>query len=212
MSDLRTLGLTGGIGSGKSSVCKLLADLGAEIFEADQVARGLMESSEEVRQAILHTFGNESYQRDGSLNRSWLAQLVFNDETCLSALNAIVHPQVGEAFVHMKNQRINGLLVHSAALIFEAGLEDSLDAICVVSAPHDVRIERVRARDGISEDEVRLRMKRQLNQNESERQADVVLVNAGNLAVLGTKSRKLYDLAMRGEVLSPESFKNFRRL
>ncbi len=212
MSGVRILGLTGGIGSGKSSICKHLMDLGASIFEADQVARNLMECSEKVREAVLQTFGTMSYQTDGSLNRPWLAHLVFNNEESLLKLNAIVHPQVGAAFERVRDQVKSGLLVHSAALIFEAGLEHSLDAICVVSAPEDERIARVRARDGVSEEDVRSRMNRQLTQEESERRADVVLVNAGSLTQLCNKTRRLYEIAMSGKVLSPHTFKRCRRL
>ena len=210
--DVRTLGVTGGIGSGKSIVCTYLEDLGATVFEADRVARDLMESSDQIREAVTQLFGRKSYKPDGPLNRPWLAVQVFNDEVRLAKLNAIVHPRVGEAFDRLKHQLPSGLLVHEAALIYEAGLGDRLDAICVVSAPKDVRIERVMARDGISAGEVRARMQRQLPQEETEGRADVVLVNAGDQAELRRKTQKLYELAMDQEVLSSESFRAFRRL
>ena len=210
--DVRTLGVTGGIGSGKSVVCAYLEDLGGTIFEADLVARDLMESSEQVREAVIRLFGRKSYKPDGQLNRPWLAAQVFNDEIRLAELNAIVHPRVAEAFDRLKHPLSSGLLIHEAALIYEAGLTDRLDAICVVSAPKEVRIERVMARDGISADEVRSRMQRQLPQEETERQADVVLVNAGDQAELRRKTKKLYELAMDQEVLSPENFRGFHQL
>ncbi|MCY3488678.1 MAG: dephospho-CoA kinase [Bacteroidetes bacterium] len=210
--DVRTLGVTGGIGSGKSAVCAYLEDLGATIFEADQVARDLMESSDHIREAVIESFGRNSYKPDGHLNRPWLAAQVFGDEVRLAELNAIVHPRVGEAFDHLKHQLQSGLLVHEAALIYEAGLGDRLDAVCVVSAPKDVRIKRVMVRDGISAGEVRARIQRQLPQEETEGRADVVLVNAGDQAELRRKTKKLYELAMDQETLSPENFRSFRRL
>lgn len=210
--DIRTLGVTGGIGSGKSKVCEYLEDMGATVFKADRVARDLMESSDQVREAVIESFGRKSYKPDGSLNRPWLAAQVFNDEIRLAELNAIVHPRVAEAFDRLKHPLSSGLLVHEAALIYEAGLADRLDAICVVSAPKEVRIDRVMARDGISADEVRSRIQRQLPQEETERQADVVLVNAGDQAELRRKTKKLYELAMEQDVLSPENFRSFRRL
>ncbi len=210
--DVRTLGVTGGIGSGKSAVCAYLEDLGATIFEADQVARDLMESSDHIREAVIESFGRNSYKPDGHLNRPWLAAQVFGDEVRLAELNAIVHPRVGEAFDRLKNQLRSGLLVHEAALIYEAGFGGRLDAICVVSAPKDVRIKRVMVRDGISAGEVRARMQRQLPQEETEGRADVVLVNAGDQAELRRKTKKLYELAMDQETLSPENFRSFPRL
>lgn len=212
MCDVRTLGVTGGIGSGKSSVCGYLEDLGAIIFEADQVARDLMESSDQIREAVIESFGRKCYKPDGQLNRPWLAAQVFSDEVRLAELNAIVHPRVREAFDRRKHQLSSGLLIHEAALIYEAGLGDRLDAVCVVSAPKDVRIERVMVRDGISAGEVRARMQSQLPQEETEGRADVVLVNAGDRAELRRKTKKLYELAMDQETLSPENFRSFRRL
>ena len=212
MCDVRTLGVTGGIGSGKSSVCGYLEDLGAIVFEADQVARDLMESSDHIREAVIKSFGGKSYRPDGHLNRPWLATQVFDDEVRLAELNAIVHPRVGEAFDCQKNQLRSGLLVHEAALIYEAGFGGRLDAICVVSAPKDVRTKRVMTRDGVSANEVHARMQRQLPQEETEGRADVVLVNAGDQAELRRKTKKLYELAMNQESLSPENFRTFRRL
>ena len=210
--NVRTLGVTGGIGSGKSAVCAYLEDLGATIFEADQVARDLMESSNQIREAVIESFGRKSYHPNGQLNRPWLAAQVFNDEVRLAELNAIVHPRVGEAFDRLKHQLRSGLLVHEAALIYEAGFGGHLDAICVVSAPENVRIERVVARDGINVGEVRARMQRQLPQEETEGRADVVLINAGDPAELRRKTKQLYELAMNQETLSPENFRSFPRL
>jgi len=212
MSGLRTLGVTGGIGSGKTTVCAYLKCLGAIIFEADLVARKLMESSERVRTEIVQTFGSASYESEGSLNRPWLAAQVFNDGMSLDRLNAIVHPRVAESFETLRRRLQGVLLVHEAALIYEAKLEDRLDAICVVSAPEDVRISRVKARDSISTQEVHARMQRQLPPDESERRADIILMNEGDLAQLRLKTQKLHDVAMGAEVLNGETFKSIRRL
>ncbi len=209
---IRTLGITGGIGSGKSAVCTCLKDLGAVVFEADLEARKLMESSAQMRKEIVRTFGSASYTADGSLNRTWLADQVFGDEDSLAKLNAIVHPGVGDAFDTLKERLQNGLLIHEAALIYEAGLEDRLDAVCVVSAPEDVRIRRVKNRDGLTDQAIRLRMQKQLPSEEKERRADVVLVNAGDRKQLQHKTRRIYELAMSGAVLTPETFRSFRRL
>ncbi|MXZ04429.1 MAG: dephospho-CoA kinase, partial [Rhodothermaceae bacterium] len=96
MTSMRILGVTGGIGCGKSVVCAYLAQLGAEIFDADLTARNLMESDEGVRQEVTRAFGRESYREDGSLNRKWLASQVFADDARLEQLNGIVHPKVAQ--------------------------------------------------------------------------------------------------------------------
>ena len=212
MSDVRTLGVTGGIGSGKSTVCAYLKGLGAIIFEADLVARELMQSNLQVREETIQAFGYTSYRPDGSLNRSWLADQVFGNEVSLDKLNAIVHPRVAEAFDNLRDRLQIDLLVHEAALIYEAKMEYHLDAICVVSAPDNVRIRRVKSRDNVGESAVRMRMQRQLPPKDTEHRADVVLVNAGNLEQLQHKTQKLYEVAMSGEVLNSETFRSFRRL
>ena len=212
MASTRILGVTGGIGCGKSVVCAFLAQLGAEIFDADLTARNLMESDEKVRQEVTRAFGRESYREDGSLNRKWLASRVFADDARLEELNGIVHPKVAQAFGILRNRLQGGLLVHEAALIYEAGVENRLDAVCVVTAPKELRIARVMARDRVSAEKVLARMSRQLSQEEKASRADVVLVNDSDMAAARRKSRRLYELAMNGEGLSSENFRLTRQL
>lgn len=212
MTSTRILGVTGGIGCGKSVVCAYLAQLGAEIFDADLIARNLMESDGKLRQEVTRAFGRESYREDGSLNRNWLAGQVFADDTRVAELNGIVHPKVAQAFGILRNRLKGGLLVHEAALTYEAGSENSLDAICVVTAPKEVRIARVMARDRVNAEKVLERMHRQLPQEEKARRADVVLVNDSDMAAARRKSRRLYELAMSGEGLSSENFRFTRQL
>lgn len=212
MASTRILGVTGGIGCGKSVVCTYLAQLGAEVFDADLTARSLMESDERVRQEVTRAFGRESYREDGSLNRKWLASQVFAEDSRLEELNGIVHPKVAEAFGILRNRFEGGLLVHEAALIYEAGVENRLDAVCVVTAPKELRIARVMARDRVSAEKVLARMSRQLSQEEKAGRADVVLVNDSDMAAVRSKSRRLYELAMSGEGLSFENFRFTRQL
>ncbi|MCY3999961.1 MAG: dephospho-CoA kinase [Bacteroidetes bacterium] len=212
MSSVRTLGVTGGIGSGKSMVCSHLKRLGAILFEADIVARTLMESDSQVQQAVVDYFGSETYHADGSLNRPWLASQVFDHKEHLNTLNSIIHPRVAQSFHQIQQECSSGLLVHEAALIYEAHLEHHLDAVCVVSAPAPLRIQRVVSRDGISEDAVRARMRHQLPQHEIESRADVVLINAGDPSLLHQKTDRLFHLAMSGNSLQPETFREHRQL
>ena len=141
-----------------------------------------------------------------------MASQVFADDTRLEELNGIVHPKVAHAFGILRDHFQGGLLVHEAALIYEAGAEKRLDAICVVTAPKALRIARVMARDRVSAEKVLARMSRQLSQEEKAGRADVVLVNDGDMAAARRKSRRLYELAMSGEGLSSENFRFTRQL
>jgi len=190
-----TLGVTGGIGSGKSTACRMLEEQGARVFYADAEAKRLMQEDDALQTAIAETFGADTYDAEGTLNRARLAAVVFSDEEKLQQLNALVHPKVFEAFGQAKEQaEADGveLLVHEAALIFESGGDAHLDAVAVVDAPVDVRIRRVRARDGASEAEVRARMSHQLPPAELRQRADYVLDNSGSTAELRRQVHALY--------------------
>ncbi len=192
---MTTLGVTGGIGSGKSTACRMLEEQGARVFYADAEAKRLMQEDDALQTAIAETFGADTYDAEGTLNRARLAAVVFSDEEKLQQLNALVHPKVFEAFGQAKEQaEADGveLLVHEAALIFESGGDAHLDAVAVVDAPVDVRIRRVTARDGASEAEVRARMSHQLPPAELRQRADYVLDNSGSTAELRRQVRALY--------------------
>ena len=192
---MTTLGVTGGIGSGKSTACRMLEEQGARVFYADAEAKRLMQEDDALQTAIAETFGADTYDAEGTLNRARLAAVVFSDEEKLQQLNALVHPKVFEAFGQAKEQaEAEGveLLVHEAALIFESGGDAHLDAVAVVDAPVDVRIRRVTARDGASEAEVRARMSHQLPPAELRQRADYVLDNSGSTAELRRQVHALY--------------------
>ena len=196
---MRTLGITGGIGSGKSAACRILRSLGASLFEADVVAKDLMERSPAVREAIVATFGARSYSP--VLNRAWLAAQVFGNAEALARLNAIVHPRVRTAFEEMREKAVQDrvpLLVHEAALIFESGLDSMLDDVAVIDAPVSVRIRRVMDRDGMAEEAVRARMRHQLPPAELKRRADYVIDNGGSLAMLRPQVERLFEWATAG--------------
>jgi len=190
-----TLGVTGGIGSGKSTACRILEERGARVFYADAEAKRLMQADDALRTAIAEAFGADTYDAEGTLNRARLAAVVFSDEEKLQQLNALVHPRVFEAFGQAKEQaEAEGveLLVHEAALIFESGGDAHLDAVAVVDAPVDVRIRRVMARDGASEAEVHARMSHQLPPAELRQRADYVLDNGGSTEELRRQVHALY--------------------
>ncbi len=193
---MTTLGVTGGIGSGKTTVCGFLSEKGAKVFYADLEARQLMTEHEAVRQEITDAFGPDSYADDGSLNRAYLSDVVFGSPENVDRINAIVHPRVHEAFARAAKQaEADGieLLVHEAALIFESGGDKHLDAVAVVVAPDDDRVARVVDRDDTTAKAVRDRMGHQLPQDELRRRADYVIENDGTLEDLRQKSVELYD-------------------
>lgn len=191
-----TLGLTGGIGSGKSLASKFFGDLGACVVDADVEARRIMEEDEEVRAALIDAFGPQTFLPDGYLNRSWLGGRVFKDKEEVKHLNSIVHPALKAAFPQIREHaKKTGaqLLVYEAALLVEAGLNDRFDAIIVVDAPMEIRIKRVMARDNVSEEAVVARMQHQLPANVLREHADYILDNSGSPEDLQKQVEELHD-------------------
>ena len=192
---MTTLGVTGGIGSGKTTVCGFLEEQGARVFYADVEAKRLMQDDEAVRAAIIDAFGEAAYTADGTLDRAVLADRVFGDAEQLERLNAIVHPRVFEAFEAAKERAVEegvDLLVHEAALLFEAGGDAHVDTTAAVVAPEAERVARVAERDDVTPEQVRARMGHQLPQDELRRRADHVIENDGTLEALRQKSVDLY--------------------
>ena len=199
---MTTLGVTGGIGSGKTTVCGFLEEQGARVFYADIEAKRLMREDPDVQAAIVDAFGEAAYDEEGALDRAYLADRVFGDAEQLDRLNAIVHPHVFEAFKAAKAQAADAevsLLVHEAALLFEAGGDEHVDATAAVVAPDADRIDWVTARDDVTPDQVRARMQHQLPQDELREQADYVIENDGSLDDLRWKSVELYWTVVDGE-------------
>jgi dephospho-CoA kinase len=189
------LGVTGGIGSGKTTVCGFLEEKGARVFYADIEAKRLMQADEAVRAAIIDEFGPASYTDDGTLNRAYLAEQVFGDNERIERLNAIVHPHVFESFAAAKERAEEEgveVLVHEAALLFEAGGDEHVDTTAAVVAPTADRIDWVTERDDVTPEQVRARMGHQLSQDELRHRADYVIENDGTLDDLRRKSVELY--------------------
>ncbi|MFB6249168.1 MAG: dephospho-CoA kinase [Salinibacter sp.] len=192
---MQTLGVTGGIGSGKTTVCGFLEEKGARVFYADIEAKRLMQDDEAVRAEITEAFGAEAYTDDGTLDRAYLADQVFGDADRLERLNAIVHPRVFESFEAATERAAEegiDLLVHEAALLFEAGGDAHVDVTAAVVAPEEARVARVAERDDVTPEQVRARMGHQFPQDELRRRADHVLENDGSLEALRQRSVELY--------------------
>lgn len=170
------IGVTGGIGSGKSTVAKIFETLGIPVYYADDASKRLMNEDVELKENIQKHFGKETYT-DGKLNRNVLSSLVFNNVEKLELLNSIVHPAtIKDADNWMKKQKAP-YAIKEAALIFESGSQQYLDKVIGVSAPVAVRINRVMQRDTITRDEVINRMNKQIKEVIKMRLCDYVIVN-----------------------------------
>lgn len=173
------IGITGGIGSGKSYVAKVFKALGVPFYDADKEAKELMNSNLAIRDALISTFGKEVYDSEGRLDRAYLASQVFRDKERLDKLNAIVHPVViqhGEDWSMSQNFPYS---LKEAALLFESGSYKKLDYTILVTAPADIRITRVMQRDTITREEVLDRINKQLPDEEKQKLADFTIVNDG---------------------------------
>jgi dephospho-CoA kinase len=187
------VGVTGGIGSGKSAVCRAFAALGRSVISADAIARDLTERDPGVRAAIARAFGAEIYAPDGPLRRQALAALVFASAAKLRTLNAIVHPPtraaIDAAVADLPAASRSPYVILEAALIYESGLDKQLGAVVVVRADEEVRITRVMQRDGLGRQEVLARMRAQMPAEEKARRADLIIDNNREESELGPKVR-----------------------
>ena len=170
------VGITGGIGSGKSTVCMMLAERGVARYDAYSRAKELMSTSESLRRALIENFGAESITAEG-LNRAYLAERVFNDAAQLRLLNSIVHPAVIADFEAWAERQEGQYVVFESAILFEAGLQDRVDAVVAVMAPESLRVERVMARDGHTMEQVVARIKSQMSDDERSDRAKYSIVN-----------------------------------
>ncbi len=198
-----TLGLTGGIGSGKSTVSEMLARRGALIFDADVEAKEIMASNPEVRRELIEAFGQETFDDEGQLDRAYLASRVFASEEEVARINAIVHPRVHAAFEELADrgrQEGKSLVVYEAALIFESGADELVDAVAVVDAPEETRIARSMARDGSTREQVMARMRHQVPAEVLRDRADYLIDNSGNLRHLETEVNLFLQRVLRGKI------------
>lgn len=178
MSNPLQIGITGGIGSGKTLVSKIFACLGIPVYDADSHAKELMTTDGILVSQIKKEFGDLSYLSDGTLNRKYLSEVVFNKHERLDVLNKLVHPRVGENYTQwVKRHNNKAYVLKEAALLFETGSYQALDKIIVVHAPEEVRIKRVIHRDGRAEQQVREIIRKQMSEEEKLKRADFIIYN-----------------------------------
>ncbi len=170
------VGLTGGIGSGKSTVAEVFKTLGIPVFDADSAAKNIMETNTALIASIIEKFGEQSYI-DGKLNRKHIAGIVFNDAYQLEVLNSITHPITIQAFQGWVKLQNAPYIIKEAALLFEAGTAGGLDVVIGVYAPQALRIKRVMQRDNVERQAVLDRMSKQIKEEIKMRLCDYVVVN-----------------------------------
>ncbi|MCK3684262.1 dephospho-CoA kinase [Maribellus sp. YY47] len=178
------VGITGGIGSGKSTICKVFEKLGAPVFEADPVAKRLIDTDPEIRQGLIDLFGPDIYTEKESVDRKKLAEKIFNDEIQLAKVNALVHPAVRAEFLKWAESQDVPYVVHEAAILFESGFYQMMDYTILVTAPEEDRIKRVTMRDGSSREQVIERMNKQWADDEKRKLASIEIKNDNRELIL----------------------------
>jgi dephospho-CoA kinase len=177
------IGLTGGMGSGKSVVAKVFETLGVPVYYADDAAKKLMNTNEELKTAIINNFGEAAYFNN-ELDRKYIASVVFNDAKKLELLNTLTHPAtILDAEEWIKRQS-SLYIIKEAALLFESGADKILDHVIGVYAPLQLRIKRVMARDGITEKEIMKRISRQMDDEMKMKRCDYVITNDENELII----------------------------
>ena len=174
---MKIVGLTGGIGSGKTTVAEMFSALGISVYNSDIEAKKLTNSSETIRQQLISLLGAETYNKEGTLDRKFMAGKIFNDEELLRKVNAIIHPKVAEHFKKWVSQQNSAYVIKEAAILFESGSDAQCDLVILVTASREERIRRVMDRDQVSQKEVEVRMKNQWSDSKKMKLANFVIQN-----------------------------------
>lgn len=199
------VGLTGGIGSGKSTVAHLLTDHGAVVIDADQIARDLVVPGGHALPELVAEFGPRILQEDGTLSRAELARLAFSDPRATERLNAIMHPLIGqEAARQLAGAGGAPVVVYDMPLLVETGQSDLVDVVVVVDVPEDIQIERAVTLRGLDEADVRRRMQVQASREERLAAADAVIDNSGSLDETRAAVDELWAWLVSGQMSGPE--------
>ena len=181
---MKIVGITGGIGSGKTTVCKIFSQLSVPIFYADEEAKKILFEDKRIGEKVLKILGKEILS-DGKLDKQKIADVVFADNKKLSKLNSIVHPVVQKIFLSWcKINKSQKYVLKEAAILFESGSYKDCDFVITVTAPENIRVKRVMARDKVSDKEIRQRMKNQWSDKEKTKRSDFIINNDGKLLLI----------------------------
>lgn len=194
------VGLTGGIGSGKSTVAEFFRELGVPVYNSDYKAKKIMHEDSKVKAKILNLFGEKAYSNN-ELNRRFIASEVFSNKKKLNALNAIVHPAVRADFLTWVDSQDYPYVIQEAAIIFENNSEDRYDKVILVTAPKEIRITRVIGRDGNSASEIKARIENQLSDEEKIPRAHFVIKNV-DLDKTRQNARKIHEILLNAATKS----------
>ncbi len=175
-----TIGITGGIGSGKSTVCKIFKLLGIPVFEADAVAKELINSNSEIKTGLIRLFGEGIYIPNNGVDRKKLASIIFNDNLQLAKVNKLIHPVVRNEYANWVERQNTQYVIHEAAILFESGFYKMMDFTILVSAPENQRIERVIKRDETLETQIKERIAKQWTDEQKRKLATIEIKNADN--------------------------------
>lgn len=192
---MKVVGLTGGIGSGKTTVAKFFAELGVPVYIADDEAKKLMNHSAEIKEEVIGLFGAEAY-KNGILDRKFVAERVFGSPEKLKALNAIVHPAVARHFDEWKEKQDSRYVIYEAAILFEQGGHKKCDFTILVTADHDTKIKRLQERDQSNISEINARMNNQWPDEKKIALADFVIEN-GELSNTRNKVQKIHRTLLK---------------
>ena len=180
---MKRIGITGGIGAGKSLVAEIIKAMGYPVYNSDERAKELTESNPKIKEGLIHLFGEEIYQND-TLNKFALAQAIFSDESLREKVNALIHPIVREDFNLWALAQNNSLVFNESAILFETGSFKNFDAIILVYAPTELRIKRIMKRDNCSENEVLKRMNTQFSDEEKYNLTEFRILNDEQIPIL----------------------------
>jgi dephospho-CoA kinase len=173
---MKIVGLTGGIGSGKTTVAKVFKEFGIAVYIADEEAKSLMNRSKIIKRKLTNLFGNNAYVND-TLNKAFIADKIFKNKTLLTAMNQIVHPKVGQHFTRWVRKQNGPYVLKESAILFETNGHKNCDFVILVTAPEELRIQRVISRDNTTKDKVQAIIKNQLSDTEKITKSDFIILN-----------------------------------
>ena len=180
---MKKIGVTGGIGSGKSIICKVLEQLGYPVFYSDIEAKNIIQQDDDVISELIHLLGPETYVK-GIYNRNYVASKLFNDDVLREMVNQIIHPAVRKAFDQWKNKQTASLVFNEAAILFETGAYKQFDATILITAPEQIRIKRIQTRDNLVREQILDRIKTQFSDQDKRKLAHFEIINDDEHSVI----------------------------